>query len=466
MPQGRRKVPFSGKQKKEQLSKKRNTKQTVPNIGGDNEQTVTSKFDDHVAEPEEESKIIDKVTSQTKATKNDYMVDVNFSSGNTGRQKYDLIFQKESKEEIMKNKELVRKPLKMADPKDLEMDIDQLFPEGKCDYPSRPTWDSKMSKDQVESNEAKYFRKYVNDIMIQNEQNLSYFELNLETWRQLWRVTEMADILLLIVDSRFPTAMVPPSLIVNLAPKPVILVLNKIDLIPPELALAWRTYFTEKFSNVKKVTFFTSYPAYNLRKQPYAEEQGGQHGLQGKKLRGRILMAKEGAIQIVDAVNECTQDLDGEKVDIASWREKIASVSSKDVGMEEELVKKIDEENKAIITLGMIGAPNVGKSSLINSLMGKVVVSVSKTPGHTKHFQTIFITPSVKLVDCPGLVFPSIVPKRLQVILGSFPIAQTRDPLSVVQYLAERIDLPSILKLELPKDRSKWTTYDICEGKL
>ena len=81
--------------------------------------------------------------------------------------------------------------------------------------------------------------------------------------------------------------MVPPSLIVNLAPKPVILVLNKIDLISPELALAWRTYFTEKFSNVKKVTFFTSYPAYNLRKQPYAEEQG-QAGLQGKKLRGRI----------------------------------------------------------------------------------------------------------------------------------------------------------------------------------
>ena len=274
--------------------------------------------------------------------------------------------------------------------------------------------------------------------------------------------------LLLVVDSRFPSAMVPPSLIVNLAPKPVILVLNKIDLISPELALAWRTYFTEKFSNVKKVTFFTSYPAYNLRKQPYAEEQG-QPGLQGKRLRGRILMAKEGAIQIVDAVNECILDLN-EKVDIDSWREKIEksvpSISSKDIVVEEESVKKVDEENKAIITLGMIGAPNAGKSSLINSLMGKVVVSVSKTPGHTKHFQTIFITPSVKLVDCPGLVFPSVVPKRLQVILGSFPIAQTRDPLSVVQYLAERIDLPSILKLELPKDRIRWTTYDICEGKV
>ena len=190
MPQGRKKVPFSGKQKKEQLAEKRNRKQNVSNFG-DNEQHVT-KSNDRVAEPEEESKIIVKDTSQIKVTNNDYMVDVNFSSSNTGRQKYDLLFQKESKEEIMKNKEMVRKPLKMVDPKELEMDIDQLFPE-TCDYPSRPTWDSKMSKDQVESNEAKYFRKYVNDVMTQNEQNLSYFELNLETWRQLWRVSEMVN---------------------------------------------------------------------------------------------------------------------------------------------------------------------------------------------------------------------------------------------------------------------------------
>ena len=68
-----------------------------------------------------------------------------------------------------------------------------------------------------------------------------------------------------------------------------------------------------------------------------------------------------------------------------------------------------------VLTIGMIGQPNAGKSSLINSLVGKRVVSVSKTPGHTKHFQTIFVTKSVKLCDCPGLVFPSLVPKSLQV---------------------------------------------------
>ena len=41
---------------------------------------------------------------------------------------------------------------------------------------------------------------------------LSYFELNLETWRQLWRVLEMSDILLLICDVRHPVLHLPPSL--------------------------------------------------------------------------------------------------------------------------------------------------------------------------------------------------------------------------------------------------------------
>lgn len=33
---------------------------------------------------------------------------------------------------------------------------------------------------------------------------LSYFELNIETWRQLWRVLEMSDVILLITDIRHP----------------------------------------------------------------------------------------------------------------------------------------------------------------------------------------------------------------------------------------------------------------------
>ena len=39
---------------------------------------------------------------------------------------------------------------------------------------------------------------------VDHGEELSYFELNLETWRQLWRVLEMADVVLLITDIRHP----------------------------------------------------------------------------------------------------------------------------------------------------------------------------------------------------------------------------------------------------------------------
>ena len=58
--------------------------------------------------------------------------------------------------------------------------------------------------------------------------------------------------------------------------------------------------------------------------------------------------------------------------------------------------------------------------------------------GHTKHFQTINVTRSVRLCDCPGLVFPSTVPKPLQVVMGSYPISQVREMFSVLQFVARQ----------------------------
>lgn len=40
---------------------------------------------------------------------------------------------------------------------------------------------------------------------------------------------------------------------------------------------------------------------------------------------------------------------------------------------------------------------------MINGLVSKHVVSTSRTPGHTKHFQHIHITKEIRLMDCPGL---------------------------------------------------------------
>jgi ribosome biogenesis GTPase A len=96
------------------------------------------------------------------------------------------------------------------------------------------------------------------------------------------------------------------------------------------------------------------------------------------------------------------------------------------------------------------------------------VVSCSRTPGHTKHFQTIYLTPTICLCDCPGLVFPSLVEKNLQVLSGMFPISQVREPYTPVGYLAARIPLVQLLGLSRKDDdqTQPWSAWDICVGKV
>lgn len=60
---------------------------------------------------------------------------------------------------------------------------------------------------------------------------------------------------------------------------------------------------------------------------------------------------------------------------------------------------------KTSITVGIIGYPNVGKSSVINSLARSKVCGVGSTPGFTKVAQQITLDKNIKLLDCPGIVF-------------------------------------------------------------
>ena len=60
---------------------------------------------------------------------------------------------------------------------------------------------------------------------------------------------------------------------------------------------------------------------------------------------------------------------------------------------------------KKQISVGIIGYPNVGKSSLINALSGDKVSNVSPVPGETKTWQYVTLFKRIYLIDCPGVVY-------------------------------------------------------------
>ncbi|UZJ53313.1 hypothetical protein CBS101457_002633 [Exobasidium rhododendri] len=92
------------------------------------------------------------------------------------------------------------------------------------------------------------------------------------------------------------------------------------------------------------------------------------------------------------------------------------------------------------LVVGLVGYPNVGKSSTINALLGEKKVSVSATPGKTKHFQTIALSNSVTLCDCPGLVFPQFATTSAELVLdGVLPIDQMREYTAPGELIARRI---------------------------
>lgn len=102
----------------------------------------------------------------------------------------------------------------------------------------------------------------------------------------------------------------------------------------------------------------------------------------------------------------------------------------------------------------MVGYPNVGKSSLINVLCGKKMVGVDCKPGKTKNFQTIYLTKEILLCDCPGLVFPSIVSSKAEMICnGVISLNNLVNYIDPIKYILYKSSYEMLLrKYKLPLD--------------
>lgn len=304
----------------------------------------------------------------------------------------------------------------------------QLF-ENKLTIPRRPKWLKEMLKLQIERQENLAFLEWRRELAALTEKDeliLTPFERNIEVWRQLWRVVERCDLIVQIVDARSPLFFrsVDLEAYVEGLSKPEegkekrnLLLVNKADLLTRAQRVEWANYFKTK--NINYV-YFSALNA-NALLEKEAEEQEE--------------LARNPAY--VPQANDESAEADAEELDDI----RILKIEElEDLFMSSAPKFDAAEFPDRKLQIGFVGYPNVGKSSTINALVGSKKVSVSATPGKTKHFQTIFLTPEVLLCDCPGLVFPNFAYSNGELVCnGVLPIDQLREHISPMSLVCQRI---------------------------
>ena len=157
---------------------------------------------------------------------------------------------------------------------------------------------------------------------------------------------KLVDVIVEIRDARLPYASANPDLKKLGQGKKRLLVLNKADLADPAVTAAWEAFFRAGGVEALSVDSRSKNQAERLRKQLdlWAAEKSEKDAKRGIKNRPiRVMVA---------------------------------------------------------------GIPNVGKSTMINSLAGRASTKTGDKPGVTKGLQWIRLSRSMELMDTPGILWP------------------------------------------------------------
>lgn len=95
--------------------------------------------------------------------------------------------------------------------------------------------------------------------------------------------------------------------------------------------------------------------------------------------------------------------------------------------------------DKKNISCGFIGYPNVGKSSIINTLRKKKVCNVAPIAGETKVWQYITLMKRIFLVDCPGIVYPSGDTETEIILKGVIRVEHVKNPEDHITEVLNRV---------------------------
>lgn len=170
--------------------------------------------------------------------------------------------------------------------------------------------------------------------------------------RMIKDYVKKVDVVIELLDARIPRSSANPVITEVVGQKPHIIVLNKVDLADAKATKAWMEFFTAQGITVLAIDSKTG---------------------KGKK-------------QLVKAVERLSKPI------IDKWTAK---------GIRSRSVRTI-----------ILGIPNVGKSTLINSLAGAAATRTADKPGYTRGQQWVKIGKNLELLDTPGVLWPKLEDQR------------------------------------------------------
>ncbi|PWN54412.1 P-loop containing nucleoside triphosphate hydrolase protein [Violaceomyces palustris] len=370
--------------------------------------------------------------------------------------------------------------------------------------PRRPAWTSGTTRSQLERAEKDSFLEWRRGLAQLQEGVglvLTPFERNIEVWRQLWRVVERSHLVVQIVDARNPLRFRCEDLenyvsSLGLATpqgqgyrqlkqgeqgyRRNLLLINKADLLDQNQRRQWADYFE---SQGIQYAFFSALDAAALQAAQAEEEQRIADEREERERRRREKAenpddeeeegeeeedGEEEEERVQQGDDETLAEATAESVRISSETDAVSAAMANAVanlgggqGSKRDMTRvlnvleleelfmasapplesfKVEGSPPSKLIVGLVGYPNVGKSSTINALLGAKKVSVSSTPGKTKHFQTIHFSPTTLLCDCPGLVFPQFATSSADLVCdGVLPIDQMREYTGPAELVAKRI---------------------------
>lgn len=112
--------------------------------------------------------------------------------------------------------------------------------------------------------------------------------------------------------------------------------------------------------------------------------------------------------------------------------------------------------DKKQISVGFIGYPNVGKSSVINALRSKKVCKVAPIAGETKVWQYITLMRRIYLIDCPGVAYSTAETDTEKVLKGVVRVELVQNPEDYIRTVLERVRKEYIVKTYKVVD---WTDH-------